>query len=358
MKILVLEPYFGGSHKRFLEDLQNLFPSHHFHFLTLPARKWKWRMRFSAPYFAEKLKTLPTDFDSLLCSTFVDVAAFRGLAPKWVSNVPICTYFHENQFAYPVQVEDERDYHFALTNLTTAASSDSVAFNSIYNLETFLSGSKEMVKKAPDMKLGIVDAIRTKSRVLHPGMNFSYLDKIKRQKQGEDLPVIVWNHRWEHDKNPEFFFETLFSLDDEGIAFKLIVLGQAFSRQPDIFNEARTRLAHRILHFGYAEKLEEYYTLLKKGTLVISTSVHEFYGMSVIEAVRAGCRALLPRRLSYPELFPADFLYEDNELGDRIKRDLLHGRLTDASAKDQTEEFSWSYLRDAYQQWLTGTDTT
>lgn len=357
MKILVLEPYFGGSHKRFLQDLQNILP-HHFHFLTLPARKWKWRMRFSAPWFAEKLKDLTPDFEIILCSTFVDVSTFRGLAPKWASNIPIYTYFHENQFAYPVQIEDERDYHFALTNLTTAASSDSVAFNSRYNLKTFLSGCEDMVKKAPDMKLDIVDSIRCKSKVLYPGMNFSQLDATMRRKQNDNIPVIVWNHRWEHDKNPEFFFKTLFSLDEEGFEFKLIILGQSFTRQPDIFNKVKQRLAHRILHFGYEKNIEKYYSLLKCGSLVVSTSTHEFYGMSVIEAVRAGCRPLLPCRLSYPELFPENFLYKDKVLGERMKKDLVQGPLDESVARKLTDLFSWDYLKGDYQQWLTTSHLT
>ena len=353
MKILVLEPYFGGSHQRFLEGLQNTLP-YHFHFLTLPARKWKWRMRFSAPWYAEQLNTLTPDFDIILSSTFVDVSTMLGLAPKWLVIIPLLTYFHENQFVYPVQVEDERDYHFALTNLTTAASSDRVAFNSCYNLDTFLSGCEDIVKKTPDMKLDIIDTVRSKSRVLYPGLDFFQLDDATPLEHDRS-PVIVWNHRWEHDKNPEFFFNLLFSLDEEGVAFKLIILGQSFSRQPDIFDKARKRLAHRILHFGYEKKLEKYYALLKRGTLVISTSVHEFFGMSVIEAVRAGCRPLLPRRLSYPELFTEDFLYTDENLETSVKAAFQDGPLDNDAAKKMTERFSWSHLKNDYQHWLTNT---
>jgi len=36
---------------------------------------------------------------------------------------------------------------------------------------------------------------------------------------------ILWNARWEHDKNPEQFFEVLFSLDEAGLPFRLAVLG-------------------------------------------------------------------------------------------------------------------------------------
>ena len=351
MRILVLEPYFGGSHRRFLEDLEKTLPFS-FHFLTLPARKWKWRMRFSAPWYAEKLASLSPDYDALLCSTFVDVATLKGIGPEWLHHIPIYTYFHENQFAYPVQVEDERDFHFALTNLTTAISSDKLAFNSHYNLETFLSGCQKIIKKVPDMKLDAVSSIRNKSIVLHPGMDFSNLDLIKRAEIEENDPIIVWNHRWEHDKNPEFFFETLFALDEEDIAFKVIVLGQSFERQPSIFNIARQRLAHRLLYFGYAEDIDKYYELLGQGAMVISTSIHEFYGMSVIEAVRAGCRPLLPRRLSYPELFPDEYLYDDADFAKRVKQDLKFGALDNQTARKLTQGYSWDNLSLSYEQWI------
>ncbi|MCK5322565.1 MAG: DUF3524 domain-containing protein [Desulfobulbaceae bacterium] len=354
MKILILEPYYGGSHKAFIEALRLNLPFD-FDLLTLPACKWKWRMRLSAPYFAEKLhENGEYEYDSILCSTFVDVATFRALAPSWVCNVPVLTYFHENQFAYPVQSEDERDFHFALTNYTTALASDRIAFNSRYNLDSFLDGVSGILKKSSDMKLVDQDkAIRAKSMVLYPGMDFLEIDE-EKEKQGEDLPVIVWNHRWEHDKNPEAFFHALFEMDRHGEEFGLIVLGQSFSREPSVFEEARQRLDHRIIHFGYAESKREYVKWLKRGDIAVSTASHEFYGMAVIEAVRAGCRPLLPARLSYPELFTSDFLYDDTELASRLISELKKGRLSSKEAISMTEKFSWARLTEKYEEWFMG----
>lgn len=350
-KVLVLEPYYGGSHKNFLNGLAAHLPFD-FHFLTLPARKWKWRMRFSAPFFAAQLPP-QKEYDAIICSTFVDVATLRGIGPSWLADVPVVTYFHENQFAYPVQVNDARDFHFALTNLTTALASDSIAFNSLYNRDSFLQGAEQIIKKAPDMKMDLLQGLLEKSSVLHPGIDFSELDSlVLGEKNLSSIPVVVWNHRWEHDKNPEMFFQALYELDDLGEEFQLMVLGQSFQRRPDVFSQAQKKLHHRILHFGYLENRQDYLRCLQKATVVVSTALHEFYGIAVIEAVRAGCRPLLPNRLSYPELFPSDFLYDDDSLGQRLRASLLKGKLDPFTTSALTERFSWAQLTNSYVKWL------
>ena len=353
LQILVLEPYYGGSHRLFLEGLKRQL-QFEFEVMTLPARKWKWRMRLAAPYYAEKLHELGRRFDRILCSTFVDVAAFRGLAPAWVRSVPLLTYFHENQFAYPVQVEDERDFHFALTNLTTALASDSLAFNSLYNLNSFLEGIEKLLKKSYDLKLANPGKIiRDKSKLLWPGIDFSVIDDEEEEPKRDGPPVIVWNHRWEHDKNPESFFNTLFELDREGIDFRLVVLGKSFTTVPEIFKEAKNRLSHRLFHMGYAKSRRDYARWLKHGDIAVSTARHEFFGISMIEAVRAGCRPLVPERLSYPELFPEEFLYNEDSFTDRLKQEILRKkRLTPDLAGKLTDRFSWDRLASGYQTWI------
>ena len=351
LKILILEPYHGGSHRAFLDGIEKM--SFEFTRLTLPPRKWKWRMRLSAPYYADKLKEMGKKFDLILCSTFVDVASFRGLAPQWVREVPLLTYFHENQFAYPTQINDERDMHFALTNMTTALASDSLAFNSAYNLETFLEGIDKLLSKSYDMKLDNASAlIRERSRVLPPGIDFAAIDALKEPER-DGPPVVVWNHRWEHDKNPEVFFDALLKLESEGVDYRLVVLGESFREHPPIFDEALKKLSDRVLYSGYAESRDEYAGWLKHGDIIVSTAGHEFFGMAVIEAVRAGCRPLLPGRLSYPELFPGELLYEEKDFVRGFKECILSGkRLSNERAIELTSTFSWDALVPAYRSWI------
>ena len=351
LEILVLEPYFGGSHKSFLDNLKSL--PFNFTFMTLPARKWKWRMRLSAPYYGRQLWEMSRRFDRILCSSFVDVATLRGLGPPWVREVPLLTYFHENQFAYPVRIEDERDIHFSLLNVTTGLASDRLAFNSAYNLESFLEGARMLAKESYDLKIDhAVQDIKDKAVVIAPGIDFSWIDG-RPEPPRDGIPVVLWNHRWEHDKDPETFFEALFRLDEEGLDFRLIVLGESYRQRPGIFDIAKERLKRRILHFGYVESEKEYAALLKSGDIAVSTANHEFFGMAVLEAVRAGCRPLLPRRLSYPGLFPEEYLYEEGDLLERLRGLILENRGLDRdTAFRLTEPHSWSAVSALFQTWL------
>lgn len=356
MNILVLEPYYGGSHKAFLAGLTQHLP-HTFDLLTLPAHSWKWRMRLAAPHFAGVLATDPRyagkTFDRILCSSLLDVAALRGLLPPHLRSVPLLTYFHENQFAYPMRVSEARDVHFGLTNLTTALASDSLAFNSLYNLDSFLAGCRELLARMPDMSLaGYEETIRAKAVILHPGLDFSGIDACPQEKLGGRAPVLVWNHRWEHDKNPELFFSTLYGLAEQGIPFGLIVLGESFRTKPPAFSLAREKLAERIVHFGYAEDRQEYCRLLCQGDVVVSTANHEFYGMAMLEAVRAGCRPLVPDRLSYRELFAPEFRYEDGDFSRKLMAAMDAGRLVKQEAQAMTRRFSWPALAESFRQWL------
>ncbi|MFA6498951.1 MAG: DUF3524 domain-containing protein [Desulfurivibrionaceae bacterium] len=356
MNILVLEPYYGGSHKAFLAGLIHHLPCS-FELLTLPAHSWKWRMRLAAPHFARILAGDPQytgkTFDRILCSSLVDVAALRGLLPSHLRGIPLLTYFHENQFAYPVQVSEARDVHFGLTNLTTALASDSLAFNSQYNLDSFLVGCRELLVKMPDMSLpGYEAMIRAKATILHPGLDFSGIDSCLAERQTGRVPVLVWNHRWEHDKNPELFFDTLCGFADQGVPFGLIVLGESFRSQPPVFVQAAQRLAPHIVHFGYAEDRQEYCRLLCQGDIVVSTARHEFYGIAVLEAVRAGCRPLVPDRLSYRELFAPAFRYEDAAFAQKLMAAMEAGRLAMDQVEALTSRFAWSALTDSFQRWL------
>jgi len=356
--ILLLEPYYGGSHKAFLTGLQH-YVDCKFTLMALPARKWKMRMQLAAPWFAEQIISLVAKgdrFDAILTSTFIDVAVLRSLLESCGIRLPLAVYFHENQFSYPGQVLDPGRFQFSSINFTSALCADRLAFNSKYNLESFLASIRGYLKKATDMELRHLESrIRDKSTILYPGLDFRLIDAAAvPEKTEKNIPVIVWNHRWEHDKNPETFFQVLFELAGD-YDFRLIILGQQFRYQPEIFSLAKQKLADQLDHFGFAEDRNEYARLLKCGDIIVSTARHEFFGMAVLEGVRAGCRPLVPDRLSYTELFSEKYRYPENGFKKHLQKLLSGDRddfLSAAEAVQITEPYSWPVVADRYRNWL------
>jgi len=328
MNILALEPYYGGSHRAFLDGLLRA-SGHTWTLLTLPAHKWKWRMRHSAITFASQAAELTEknrSWDLLFCSDMLNLAEFAALAPAEVAGLPKVIYFHENQLTYPVRVEDERDYQFAMTNLTGALAADAVWFNSQFHLDSFLDALARFLKSMPDHQpLEAIEKIRVKSSVYPPGI----ADFPARGAQKPGPLRILWAARWEHDKNPEDFFEALEILKAKNVPFRLSVIGQSFRDRPEIFEQAHRSFQHLIDYWGYQQSRDDYERALCEADVVVSTANHEFFGISVVEAVAAGAYPLVPNRLSYPEILglgriedAGQFFYDGTarNLADKLSR--------------------------------------
>ena len=51
---------------------------------------------------------------------------------------------------------------------------------------------------------------------------------------------------------------------------------------------------------------------LQQHHVVLSTALHDFQGLSILEATILGCIPLVPDRLAYQEYVPSDFRYRSN----------------------------------------------
>lgn len=336
LDILILEPYAAGSHLKWLKGIQQ-YSSHRITAWTLPGVHWKWRMHGAAITFAQQYKAAQKKFDLILCSDMMDVAVFKSLIePK---EVKIGLYFHENQLTYPWHATDpdlklERNIQYGYINYTSALAADFVWFNSVYHRNSFLQACKEMLEKFPDHRnLETIDILEKKSKVQYFGIDITALEQHKPAlvQKGKDA-VLLWNHRWEYDKNPELFFSVLFKLKERGVRFKVMVLGESFTKIPPIFNQAKEVLQEEILHWGYCEKASEYYQYLYQSDILLVANKQDFFGISILEAMSCGVFPLLPNRLSYPEFFPEKirptFIYDHprheedllKELTDRLQR--------------------------------------
>ncbi len=309
MKILLLSAYDAASHKRWREQLVRHLDTYEWTVLSLPPRNFAWRSRGNALTWAcNSADILTAGYDRVLATSMVDLAGLRGLIPE-LSEIPTAVYFHENQFAYPERLERKEGQNYQLTNIFTALTADSVLFNSQYNRQSMLEGITTLLKMMPDcIPSGVVETIEDRSEIIPvPLEKHCYL---KHVPPADCSPLtLVWNHRWEHDKAPERFFHVLFALADKDIPFKVHVMGQRFRDCPPIFDQARERLCDQILTWGYVSNEEDYRKILAASDVTMSTSLHDFQGLAVLEAVAAGCVPLVPDRLAYREFFEDRFRF-------------------------------------------------
>jgi glycosyltransferase involved in cell wall biosynthesis len=360
MKIWLVEPYYTGSHQAWADGYQ-AHSRHQVRLLTLPGRFWKWRMQGGAVTLARKAQALEEPPDLIFASDMLNLPTFLALSRERLTAVPVALYFHENQLTYPLQPGEKRDLHYGFLNFVSALRADAAFFNSAYHLEAFFDELPRLLKHFPDYnELWAVDALRARARVLPLGLDLARLDAHRPAKAAEGRPVLLWNHRWEYDKDPETFFRAVYTLVEEGLDFGLILLGESFRNWPAEFLEAQERLPDRIVHFGYAEDAATYARLLWQADVVVSTAQHEFFGAAVVEACYCGCFPVLPRRLSYPELIPEAHhdacLYDDFEgLLARLRHAI--GQVEEmraSSLRQQVARYDWQQMGPRYDVLLEG----
>jgi glycosyltransferase involved in cell wall biosynthesis len=369
LKFLFLEPFFGGSHQDFAEGLVAA-SRHQIELVTLPARFWKWRMRGAALYFLRKLHLphLPEcpsgsiclrDYDGIITSDLMSLSDLKSLAGS--SCPPALVYFHENQITYPLAPGEHADFQFGFTNITTGLAADRVLFNSRTHFDAFFSALPNFIGMMPEFHpKWVTAAIQGKSGVLHPGCRFPRERESLPAFSNAEPPLIIWNHRWEFDKNPESFFRALDAMVEKGLDFRLALLGENFQVVPKPFICAKERYEDRVIRYGHIASREEYIRTLRQGTLVISTALQENFGISVVEAIRYGCLPLLPDRLSYPEVLPREFhdqfLYADQSDLEEKLSDLLVNYCRFQGARDALSQsmgrYAWKSLISQYDKEL------
>uniref|UniRef100_A0A1I8F6I2 tRNA-queuosine alpha-mannosyltransferase n=1 Tax=Macrostomum lignano TaxID=282301 RepID=A0A1I8F6I2_9PLAT len=275
--VLIIEPFYGGSHRQLIDYLTGEI---------LPPGCWASgchvRLRSGTGEPGASALHVAQQFSHLFCSSVLSLAELVGLCPCLAATKKL-VYFHENQLVYPVRKMREARERFPIL---TALAADLVLFNSRHNMDTFLHGIDSFLNAMPDYRTRGLWTIGF---------------------------LILWPHRWEHDKNPDSFFTAIFALADSGETnFALCILGQSFAGPPPpAFEAAKKRLpSDQIAHWGYLENRQVYLACLSACHVVVSTAEHESFWFSHARShIRRRCYPLAPRRLAYPELFPSDCLY-------------------------------------------------
>lgn len=363
MHILWLDPFHGGSHAAVAQGYA-AHSAHHVELLTMPIDGgWRWRMRGAAVSMARMVRDRGLRPDLLVATDMLDVAAFRGLTGSWLSGVPLAIYFHENQLTYPLPPGRSRDLSYGWTNYASALAADCVIFNSAFHRREFLAALPGLLGRYHDFnELDTIEAIASKSYVLPPGINLS---ELRASHSGgaagpaRSTPTLLWNSRWEYDKQPAIFFAALEELAQAGIPFRLIVAGEHIDPAHADFLAARQRWAGQIDGWGYAPSRASYIALLHQADIVVSTAAQEFFGIGVLEAMACGCVPVLPRRLTYPELLPPPYhaaaLYaHDGALGAQLAAVIANlPALRQQHWAALAAAYDWVTLAPRYDQMLT-----
>lgn len=348
LKVSFVESFSGGSHRAFAEGFAR-HSQHAVEVTAFPARFWKWRMRGAALEAARLLskRVQEGEVEVLFATGLLDLAHLTALLPR---RVPSLLYFHENQVSYPPRPGNRRpgrDLQYAFTNLASALAADRVVFNSAFQRDAFFAELEPLLRRMPDLRpLWALERIRAKTEVASLGVEVSDIER--RVPSVRDHPLILWNHRWEYDKDPGTFFRVLGNLQSQGVPFRVAVAGESFSHAPRAFDSARKALGDRVVHWGYVPERREYVRLLSRADMVVSTALQENFGVSIVEAAYAGAHPLVPRRLSYPEILPPSLhdrcIYDGTpELEDRLGA-LLTGRLAPvppASLREAMSPYAW-----------------
>ncbi|MBC7259106.1 MAG: DUF3524 domain-containing protein [Chloroflexi bacterium] len=359
MRVVLLEPYFTGSHRAWAEGYQAASREHAIEIWPMEGRFWKWRMHGAALELASRCQGMEQDPDLLLVTDMVNLPYFLGLTRPRFADTPIAAYFHETQLSYPLAPAASHDLTYGFMNFMTGLCADWVFFNSAFHREQFFDELPRLLKHFPDYNhLETVPQLRAKSSVLPVGCDLRRLDAARESAPPRTRPpLVLWNQRWEYDKQPEVFFRALAILAEEGVPFRLALAGENFRQKPQEFLQAKEAFAGRLVHYGHADA-DEYARLLWQADVVVSTAIHEFFGIAIVESIYCGAWPLLPKRLVYPELIPPSLhethLYEDFEdLVRRLRQILLNPTPPAPALREAMRRYDWACMAPEYDRALT-----
>uniref|UniRef100_A0A8C6IKV8 tRNA-queuosine alpha-mannosyltransferase n=1 Tax=Melopsittacus undulatus TaxID=13146 RepID=A0A8C6IKV8_MELUD len=201
MCVLLIEAFYGGSHKQLMDLLQEELQEDCV-LCTLPAKKWHWRARTAALYFMQTVPINP-NYRILFASSVLNLAELTALRPD-LGKLKKVLYFHENQLVYPVQKCQERDFQYGYNQILSCLVADVVVFNSAFNMESFLTSIGKFMKLIPDHRpKDLEEIIRPKCQVLYfpvrfpdvsrfmPEHKLAHFEKVIGVKRNEDAYQTV-----------------------------------------------------------------------------------------------------------------------------------------------------------------------
>ncbi|XP_075613376.1 tRNA-queuosine alpha-mannosyltransferase isoform X2 [Balearica regulorum gibbericeps] len=189
MSVLLIEAFYGGSHKQLMDLLQEELQEDCV-LCTLPAKKWHWKARTAALYFMQTVPT-STNYRILFASSVLNLAELAALRPD-LGKLKKILYFHENQLAYPVQKCQERDFQYGYNQILSCLVADVVVFNSAFNMESFLTSIGKFMKLIPDHRpKDLEKIIRPKCQVLYFPVRFPDVSRFMPEHKLAHLEKVI-----------------------------------------------------------------------------------------------------------------------------------------------------------------------
>jgi glycosyltransferase involved in cell wall biosynthesis len=369
VRIYYFEPDLHGHRKAYLEGFRK-YSRHEIVTFPLPERRKNQPRRLNILPFLEKVSHQQTQalgkvrsdevaadrVGALITTDPLSLCDFYGLGRQWFAGIPSVIIFHELMFSRSLQQRQTYQQEtFSLLYSLLAA--DRLLFTSANHKEACFDSLPPVLQQLPEFpgRNRVLEILEKKARILHPGIPLRELDLASHNQVKYKSPTILWNQRWEPNKQPELFLQTLYRLAGEGMDFGVILCGSRPAENgsgeagsvESLFEEARMRLGSRVFHCGFVRSRAEYANLLWSSDIVISTAEVDYFPNAIIEAAYCDCYPLTPDRLDYPSLYPLDqkdrFIYRDTEdLYSRLKILLMDPlEIGSAALHESMLKFDW-----------------
>ena len=259
---------------------------------------------------------------------------------------------HENQLTYPPPPGSKRDLTYGMIQHLSMLAADRVFFNSAYHLRSWFGELPRLLRHFPDYgHLESVEATRRKSNILPVGCDLRSLDEhrtatARRRPAHRPVEPALGVRQRPGDHAPR----TLYTRRAGGR-----IPGGAGRRElPRHAGRVRRgpRTAGQPAHpLRLCADAKRYARLLWEANAALSTAIHEFFGVGVVEALYCGCSPVLPARLSYPELVPPELhercLYTDFDgLIERLRSALVEP--CPAALREWVSKFDWGVVGEQY----------
>ncbi|XP_016052014.1 PREDICTED: glycosyltransferase-like domain-containing protein 1 isoform X3 [Miniopterus natalensis] len=359
MSILVIEAFYGGSHKQLADLLQEELEDCVLY--ALPAKKWHWRARTAALYFSQNVPGSER-YRILFASSVLNLTELAALRPD-LGKLKKILYFHENQLVYPVKKCQERDFQYGYNQILSCLVADVVIFNSVFNMESFLTSIGKFMKLIPDHRPKDLESIiRPKCQVIYFPIRFPDVSRFMPRHKTTHLQKML-SLTGHGGAAPSL---DLPPQQEQGSSENLLCNVESGSGPCDVAQQgnlgssrmqescSKTCISSDTSSFRHGENKQNLHDILSGAADEEQRPLHIVWPHRWLEAVYCGCYPLCPKDLVYPEIFPAEYLYSTPEqLSKRLQNfckrpDIIRKHLY----KGEMAPFSWAALRGKFRSLL------